>query len=160
MIYLHKVIVIGKHGICSLIVWLGRLVSCPVFSNSKQFFSSLSSRSVAWNLFQRGWVRALWLDDFWGARQKRLSLQRYRSYNKSPSKHPQNTPPSWRPPRTIAISHQCPPQFCHAKSTVRGTGMSTTTFFWSKLANGNHHNRQRQTRCVDDVSCLYKAIAL
>ncbi len=46
LIYPHKVIVIGKHGICSLIVWLGRLVSCPVFSNSKQFFSSLSGRAL------------------------------------------------------------------------------------------------------------------
>ncbi len=30
---------IGKHGSCSLIVWPGRWVSCPVFSTSKQFFS-------------------------------------------------------------------------------------------------------------------------
>ncbi len=32
--------IIEKHGICSLVVWTGRWVSCPVFSNSMQFFSS------------------------------------------------------------------------------------------------------------------------
>jgi hypothetical protein len=48
LIYPHKVIIIGKHGVCSLIVWFGQLVSCPVFSNSKQFFSSLSDSIANW----------------------------------------------------------------------------------------------------------------
>ncbi len=41
---------IGKHGIwsCSLIVWLGRWVSCPVFSTSNQFFSLLSNKIENW----------------------------------------------------------------------------------------------------------------
>ena len=48
LIYPHKVIFIGKHGICSLIVWLGRLGSCPVFYFSKQFFSSISGSIANW----------------------------------------------------------------------------------------------------------------
>jgi hypothetical protein len=48
LIYPHMVIAIGKHGICSLIVWLDRLVSCPVFSNSQQFFSLLSGSIANW----------------------------------------------------------------------------------------------------------------
>ncbi len=36
--------VIVKHGICSLIVWPGRWVSCPVFSDSKQIYSSPRDR--------------------------------------------------------------------------------------------------------------------
>ena len=44
-------IAIGKRGICSLIVWLGRWIICPVFSNFKQFsaiFSLLSSSIEDW----------------------------------------------------------------------------------------------------------------
>jgi hypothetical protein len=39
-------------------------------------------------------------------------------YNKSPSKHPQKTPPTWLLLPTIATSHHCPLQFCHAETTV------------------------------------------
>ena len=42
------VIAIGKHGICSLIVWLDRSVSCPVFSNAQQFFSLLCGSISSW----------------------------------------------------------------------------------------------------------------
>jgi hypothetical protein len=36
-------------------------------------------------------------------------------YDKSPSKHPQKTPPTWLPPPTIATSHHCPLRFRHAE---------------------------------------------
>ncbi len=43
-----KVIIIGKHVIYTLIVWPGRWVSCPVFSNYEQFFSLLNGSSENW----------------------------------------------------------------------------------------------------------------
>ena len=48
LLYRHKVIGIGKHGICSLIVWSGRWVGCPIFSNSNQLFSLLSGSNGIW----------------------------------------------------------------------------------------------------------------
>jgi len=42
------VIIIGKHGIYSLIVWPGRWVSCPVLFNSNQIFSLLSGNIKNW----------------------------------------------------------------------------------------------------------------
>jgi hypothetical protein len=52
-----------------------------------------------------------------------------RGYDKSPLKHPQKIPPTWLPPPTIATSHHCPPQFCHAETTVKGTEMGYCNFF-------------------------------
>jgi hypothetical protein len=75
-------------------------------------------------------------------------------YNKSPSKHPKKTPPTWLLPPTIATSHHCPLRFRHAETMVKGTEMGYATFCRLKSATGSGHNRQKH---VNDASCLYRA---
>ena len=58
-----------------------------------------------------------------------------RCYNKSPSKHTPNTPSPWLLPPTIGTSHHCPPPFCHAEMTIKGTEMGYRSFLLAKLGH-------------------------
>jgi hypothetical protein len=89
---------------------------------------------------------------------KRLTLQNYvrrqkvlrRGYDKSPSKHPQKTPPTWLLPPTIATSHHCPLRFRHAEMTVTGTVMGIRNFspgeigHWQPQQQANIDTTRRQ----------------
>jgi hypothetical protein len=56
-------------------------------------------------------------------------------YDKSPSKHPQKTPPTWLPPLMIATSHHYPLRFRHAETTVKGTEMGYCNFLPAKIGH-------------------------
>jgi hypothetical protein len=49
-------------------------------------------------------------------------------YNKSPSKHPKKTPPTWLPLPRIATTYHCPLWLRHAETTVKGTEMGYRNF--------------------------------
>ncbi len=90
LLYMFKVIVLGKHGVYSLIFSMGRLVRCPVFFNSKQFSSlprgsieswmpivrSASEKLVQrflvllWRILQHGVVSPLLWTWTWGTQQR------------------------------------------------------------------------------------------
>jgi hypothetical protein len=72
-----------------------------------------------------------------------------RDYNKSLSKHPQKTPPTWLLPPTIATFHHCPPRFRHAETTVKGTEMGYRNFLLAKIG----HWQPPQQANIDTTRC-------
>jgi hypothetical protein len=56
-------------------------------------------------------------------------------YNKSPSKHPQKTPPTWPLPPTIATSHHCPLWLRHAETAIKGTEMGYRNFLPAEISH-------------------------